>query len=60
MHAHTFAPGCVLYAAPEVRQVTSASNQTEKIDVYSYAWGMLYIAIHAYTIAVYMHVNWIV
>ena len=39
--AHTLAPGCALYAAPEVRQEISASQQTEKIDVYSY--GVLLI-----------------
>ena len=39
--AHTVAPGCVLYAAPEVRQEVSATKQTEKLDVYSY--GVLLI-----------------
>ena len=41
--AHTVAPGCVLYAAPEVRQEALASQQTAKIDVYSY--GVLLIEI---------------
>ena len=39
--AYTVAPGCALYAAPEVRHETSAGQQTEKIDVYSY--GVLLI-----------------
>ena len=34
--AQTLAPGCFLYAAPEVQQRDSAQQQTEKIDVYSF------------------------
>ena len=34
--AHTLAPGCVLYAAPEVQQRDLPLNQTEKVDIYSY------------------------
>ncbi|XP_065893926.1 mitogen-activated protein kinase kinase kinase 7-like isoform X2 [Dysidea avara] len=41
--AQTLAPGCVVYAAPEVRQESSARNQTTKMDVYSY--GVLLIEI---------------
>ncbi|XP_065889972.1 probable serine/threonine-protein kinase DDB_G0271682 [Dysidea avara] len=41
--AQTLAPGCVVYAAPEVRQESSAHNQTTKMDVYSY--GVLIIEI---------------
>ena len=40
--AKTVAPGCPLYAAPEVRQ-DSASQQTVKVDVYSF--GVLLIEI---------------
>ena len=39
--AQTLAPGCFLYAAPEVRQEDSARQQTVKIDVYSF--GVLLI-----------------
>ena len=39
--AQTLAPGCVLYAAPEVQQRDTALKQTEKVDVYSY--GVLLI-----------------
>ena len=39
--AQTPAPGCFLYAAPEVRQENSAHQQTLKIDVYSF--GVLLI-----------------
>ena len=39
--AKTLAPGCFLYAAPEVRQEDSARHQTLKMDVYSF--GMLLI-----------------
>ena len=39
--AKTLAPGCLLYAAPEVRQEDSARQQTVKIDVYSF--GVLLI-----------------
>jgi len=35
--AQTLAPGCVVYAAPEVHQESSARNQTTKMDVYSYS-----------------------
>ena len=41
--AQTLAPGCVLYAAPEVQQRDTARKQTEKVDVYSY--GVLLIEI---------------
>ena len=41
--AQTLAPGCVVYAAPEVRQESSARNQTTKMDVYSY--GVLLIEV---------------
>ena len=34
--AQTLAPGCFLYAAPEVQQRDSAHLQTVKIDVYSF------------------------
>ena len=39
--AQTLAPGCFLYAAPEVRQEDSARQQTVKMDVYSF--GVLLI-----------------
>ena len=39
--AQTLAPGCFLYAAPEVQQKDSARQQTVKIDVYSF--GVLLI-----------------
>ena len=39
--AQTLAPGCVLYAAPEVQQRETARQQTVKIDVFSY--GVLLI-----------------
>ena len=39
--AQTLAPGCFLYAAPEVQQRDSAHQQTVKIDVYSF--GVLLI-----------------
>ena len=39
--AQTLAPGCFLYAAPEVRQEGSAHHQTVKMDVYSF--GVLLI-----------------
>ena len=39
--AQTLAPGCFLYAAPEIRQESSARQQTVKIDVYSF--GVLLI-----------------
>jgi len=41
--AQTLAPGCSIYAAPEVRQESSAHNQTSKMDVYSY--GVLLIEV---------------
>ncbi|XP_065901919.1 uncharacterized protein [Dysidea avara] len=41
--AQTLAPGCVVYAAPEVRHESSARNQTTKMDVYSY--GVLLIEV---------------
>ena len=41
--AQTLAPGCVVYAAPEVHQESSARNQTTKMDVYSY--GVLLIEV---------------
>ena len=41
--AQTLAPGCVVYAAPEVRHESSAHNQTTKMDVYSY--GVLIIEV---------------
>ena len=39
--AISLAPGCFLYAAPEVRQKDSARHQTVKMDVYSF--GVLLI-----------------
>ena len=39
--AQTLAPGCFLYAAPEVQQKDSAHQQTVKMDVYSF--GVLLI-----------------
>ena len=39
--AQTLAPGCVLYAAPEVQQRNSARHQTVKMDVFSF--GVLLI-----------------
>ena len=39
--AQTLAPGCVLYAAPEVLQRDSARHQTVKMDVFSF--GVLLI-----------------
>ena len=39
--AKSLAPGCFLYAAPEVRQEDSARHQTLKMDVYSF--GVLLI-----------------
>ena len=39
--AKSLAPGCFLYAAPEVRQEDSARHQTVKMDVYSF--GVLLI-----------------
>ena len=39
--AQTLAPGCFLYAAPEVQQRDAARHQTVKIDVYSF--GVLLI-----------------
>ena len=39
--AQTLAPGCFLYAAPEVRQESAAHHQTVKMDVYSF--GVLLI-----------------
>jgi len=41
--ARTLAPGCVLYAAPEVLQSNSALHQTIKMDVFSF--GVLLIEI---------------
>ena len=41
--AQTLAPGCVLYAAPEVQQRDSALHQTVKMDVFSF--GVLLIEI---------------
>ena len=41
--ACSLAPGCMLYAAPEVQQSDAALNQTEMVDVYSY--GVLLIEI---------------
>jgi len=39
--AQTLAPGCVIYAAPEVQQKDSARHQTVKMDVFSF--GVLLI-----------------
>ena len=41
--AQTFAPGCIVYSAPEVLNIEKALYQTVKIDVYSY--GVLLIEI---------------
>ena len=41
--AQTLAPGCMLYAAPEVQQRDTALKQTEKVDVYSF--GVLLIEV---------------
>ena len=41
--AQTCAPGCLLYAAPEILQSDTALKQTEKVDVHSY--GVLLIEI---------------
>jgi len=41
--AQTLAPGCVLYAAPEVQQRDSARHQSVKMDVFSF--GVLLIEI---------------
>ena len=41
--AQTYAPGCMLYAAPEIQQRDTALKQTEMVDVYSY--GVLLIEI---------------
>ena len=40
-HSQTLAPGCFLYAAPEVQQRETAQQQTVKIDVHSF--GVLLI-----------------
>ena len=39
--AQTFAPGAIIYTAPEVKQRESALHQTIKIDIYSF--GVLLI-----------------